>query len=515
MPSDVPGLGLHGRRHECDMLDGLLTTARQGRSGVVVVRGEAGIGKTALLDYVSERAQDCRIVRTTGVESEMELAFAGLHQLCALMLDRLPHLPTPQREALSTAFGMSSGKPPDCFLVGLAVLSLLAEVAEDQCLVCVVDDAQWLDPVSAQMMAFVARRLLAERVVMVFAVRRTSDGDAFSGLGELSVGGLADVPARALLDSVIRAPLDEQIRQRIVAETAGNPLALLELPRGMTPAQLAGGFGLPDTMPIANRIEQGFIRRLKPLAADTRRLLLTAAAEPVGDASLLWRALANFGIGIEAVAPAQAAGLIEDGAQIRFRHPLVRSAVFRAAAARDLQDVHRALADVTDSQLDPDRRAWHRARAAVGPNESVARELEQSADRARARGGVAAAGAFLRRATELTPDAALRGARALAAAQATFDAAAPETALELLAVAELCPLDSLARAKVERLRAELSFALGHPHDAPKLLLDTARQLEPLDAELSRDTYLEVLGAGTFAGRLALDGWLSDAADACS
>jgi DNA-binding CsgD family transcriptional regulator len=499
-PSD-PGPGLRGRRSECDVIDRLLEGALAGRSEVLVLRGEAGIGKTALLEYLLERASDCRIARAAGVESEMELAFAGLQQLCAPLLDRLGRLPGPQGEALGTAFGLTSGPPPDRFLVGLAVLSLLAEVAEEQPLVCVVDDAQWLDRVSAQTLVFVGRRLLAERVALVFAVRVPSDEAELSGLPELVVDGVSGDDARALLDSAIAGPVDEPVRDRIVAETRGNPLALLELPRGLTPAELAGGFGLPDSMPLAGRIEQGFLRRLEPLTVETRRLLLTAAADPVGDATLLWRAVERLGIGPDAAAAAEAAGLIEIGARVRFRHPLVRSAAYRAASWDERRQVHRALAEVTDPQLDPDRRAWHRAHAAVGPDEEVAGELERSAARAQGRGGVAAAAAFLARATELTPDPARRAARALAAAQGKFEVAAPDAAYDLLAIAEAGPLDALQRARLERLRGQLAFARRRGNDAPPLLVEAANRLEPLDAGLARQTYLDAFGAAIFVGRL--------------
>ncbi|GAB2961659.1 LuxR family transcriptional regulator [Streptomyces pseudoechinosporeus] len=473
---------------------------------MLVLRGASGIGKTALLDYLVVRASRCRIVRAAGVESEMELAFAGLHQLCAPMLDRLEHLPGPQGDALGTAFGLSAGGTPDRFLVGLAVLGLLSGAAEEQPLVCLVDDAQWLDRASAQVLAFVARRLLAESVALVFAVREPSEEQVqeqeLAGLPELVVKGLSVDDAHALLDSAIPGRLDERVRDRIVAETHGNPLALLELPRSLTAAELAGGFGLPDARPLASRIEQSFLRRIQPLPVDTRRLLLTAAAEPVGDVTLLWRAAERLGIKADAAAPAESAGLIEFGARVRFRHPLVRSAAYRAAGVPERQEVHRVLAEATDPRSDPDRRAWHRAHAAVGPDEAVAGELERSADRAQGRGGVAAAAAFLERATELTPDPARRGARALAAAQAKFEAAAPDVAYELLATAELGPLDELQRARLARLRAQIVFARSRGSDAPPLLLDAAKRLEPLDRGLARETYLEALGAAVFAGRLS-------------
>jgi DNA-binding CsgD family transcriptional regulator len=496
------GLALRCRRNETKALDRLLADARKDHSGVVVLRGEAGVGKTALLDYLAERADGFRTTRAVGIESEMELPYAGLHQLCAPLLEGLEDLPAPQREALATAFGISAGEPPDRFLVGLAVLSLVSEAAEAQPLLWIVDDAQWLDRVSAQTLAFVARRLFAERTVLAFGLRDPGGDQEFAGLPELVVMGLADADAGALLDSVISGPVDQRVRDRIVAETRGNPLALLELPRGLSPAELAFGFGLTNTMPLASRIEEGFLRRLEPLSDDARRLLLTAAAEPGGDDALLWRALGQLGIGHEAAAAAEATGLIEFGARVRFRHPLVRSTTYRSASLLDRRDVHRALAEVTDPDVDPDRRAWHRAHAAVGPDEGVAAELERSADRAQARGGVAAAAAFLEEAVRLTLDPAHRAERALAAAQAKYHAGSPEAALALIAMAEAGPFDELRRARVDLLRAQIAFATTRGSDAPPLLLKAGEQLEPLDIGLARETYLEAFTAAVIVGRLS-------------
>jgi DNA-binding CsgD family transcriptional regulator len=490
---------LLGRGPECAALDRLLGAVRAGQSGALVVRGEPGVGKTALLEYAVEQAAGCRVVRAAGVESEMEVAFAALHQLCAGLLDRRDTLPEPQRDALAVAFGLKSGTPPDRLFVGLAVLGLLSEAAAERPLVCVVDDAQWLDRESAHALAFVARRLMAESVAVILAARATGEDDGLTGLPELRVEGLADADARALLASALPGPMDERVRDRIVAETHGNPLALLELPRGMTPAELAGGFALSEAMPLAGRIEAGFVRRVESLPADTRRLLLAAAVEPVGDVTLLWRAAARLGVGPDAATPAEGAGLIEIGARVRFRHPLVRSAASRAADAGDLREVHCALADVTDPDLDPDRRAWHRARATVGPDEAVAGELERSAARAHARGGLAAAAAFLERAAELTPDPARRGARALEAASAKIDVGAPDAARELLAAAELAPLDALRRARLQHLQAALEFNWRRRSDALPLLLTAARRFEPLDVGRARETYLDAIGAAIFAG----------------
>jgi DNA-binding CsgD family transcriptional regulator len=509
----LTGAVLRGRSDEREALDRQLQRVRAGQSSVQVVRGEAGVGKTALLDYVAEQASGCRIARIAGVESEMELAFAGLHQLCAPMLGGLDGLPGPQRDALRVAFGIQDGDAPDRFIVALAVLSLLADAAEVEPLVCLVDDVQWLDRASAQTLAFVARRLLAERIAMVFAVREPSEVNELAGLPELDVAGLADGDARSLLASALPGRLDERVLDRIVAETRGNPLALLELPRGLTPAELAGGFGLPDARPLASRVEEAFVQRVRTLPPETQRLLLVAAAEPVGDVSLLWRAAEQLGIRGDAGRPAEAAGLIELGIRVRFRHPLMRSAAYRAADFRDRQEVHRALAEATDPDTDPDRRAWHRAQAASGPDEEVAAELERSADRAQARGGASAAAAFLARAAELTPDPAARGSRAVAAAQAKFDAAAADAALELLATAELTPLDELQRARLERLRAAVAFARTRGSDAPALLLSAARRLEPLDAAMARETHLEAVAAAMYAGRLADGPGVREAAEA--
>jgi DNA-binding CsgD family transcriptional regulator len=493
---------LRGRRDECAALDQALQRIRAGQSAVLVVRGEAGIGKTALLEHAAEHASDCKVIRAAGVEAEMELAFAGLHQLCAPVLDGLEGLPAPQQDALRVAFGLREGDTPDTFLVALAALSLLAEAAEAQPLVCLFDDAQWLDRASAQVLAFVARRLLAERIAMVFAVREPSTQDELAGLPELVVAGLPEPDARALLESVVPGLVDARVRDRILAETRGNPLALLELPRGLTPAELAGGFGLPDTRPLAGRIEHSFLARTRQLPAGTQRLLLVAAAEPLGDAGLLWRAAERLGVGADAGGPAEAAGLIELGARARFAHPLIRSAVYRAADPRGRRDAHAALASATDPDLDPDRRAWHRAHATATPDEAVAAMLERSADRAARRSGVAAAAAFLQRAAELTPDPAARAARALAAAQAKLNVADAATAADLVSAARIGPVDALQRAQLDRIAARIAFLRRRGRDAPPLLLDAARRLAPHDAALARETCLEAFEAALLTGRLA-------------
>ena len=498
-----PGSGLAGRRAECRVLDRLLEAVRAGESRVLVVHGEPGAGKSALLEYLAGRAGGFGVLRVAGVQSEMELAFAGLHLLCGPLLGRLDALPGPQVEALRTAFGMSGGPAPDRFLVGLAVLGLLSEVAGERPVLCVVDDAHWLDRASAQVLAVVARRLGAESVGLVFGTRVA--GGELAGLPELAVAGLAEADARVLLEAVLPGPVDAQVRDEIVAETRGNPLALLELPRGLTVAELAGGFGLPAALPLAGPIEDSFRRQIDALPAQARRLLLVAAADPTGDPALMWRAAGRLGVSTQAAGPAAEAGLAEFGGRVRFRHPLVRSAVYRAASAAERQEAHRALADATDPRADPDRRAWHRAQAAVGPDEDVAAELERSAGRAQARGGLAAAAAFWERAAALTPDPARRAERTLAAAQAQLQAGAFGKALELLAMAEAEPLDELQGARADWLRGQIAFASGLGSDAPPLLLKAARRLEPLDPGLARETYLDAWQAAYIAGHLAIGG----------
>jgi DNA-binding CsgD family transcriptional regulator len=489
---------LVGRRSEREAVDRLLEAAREGFGGVLVVSGEAGIGKTALLEYAVEAARSFRVARAVGVEGEMELPYAALQQLCSPNLELMERLPDPQRDALAVAFGLSAGNPANAYLVGLAVLGLVTEAAGQQPVLWLVDDAQWLDRASAQALAFVARRLMAERIALVFATREV--GAPFARLPAIHVGPLGYRDARTLLDAVVQGPVDDQVLERLVAEAHGSPLALLELPRGMTPAQLAGGFGLPGALPVSEQMVNSFTRRLMTLPADAQRLLLVAAADPTGDLALVWRAARRLGIP-EAVAEAvEAEGLLALDARVTFRHPLVRSAVYRSAATELRSEVHLALAEATDPVTDPDRRAWHRALAASAPDEEVADELERSAVRARARGGMAAAAAFLERSSVLTLDPARRASRALAAAQATQQAGALDDALRLLAYAEAGPLDALERARVDVLRAQID-ATDRGSDAPALLLAAAQRLEVLDIGLARQIYLDALLAAVFAGRL--------------
>jgi DNA-binding CsgD family transcriptional regulator len=504
--------GFLDRTSEREVLDRLLARAREGESAVLVVRGEPGIGKTALLRYTARQASGFRVAQVTGVEAEMELPFAGIHQLCAPMLDELDALPSAQQDALNIALGLASGDVPDRFLVGLAVLGLLSAAAEKRPLLCLVEDAQWLDAASGLILGFVARRLLADSVAIVVSVREPNTRHDFDELPELFIRGLGGEDARTLLMSAVPGGLDDRVCDRIVAETRGNPLALLDLPRSMSGAELAGGFELLAA-DLPRQLEERYHQRAGDLPAETQRLLLLAAAEPVGDATLVWRAAQGLGIERSSLAPAEDAQLVEVGGRVRFRHPLVRSAVYRAAPLSERRAAHRALAEATDPDIDPDRRAWHRAHAAVGIDEPVAAELERSADRARGRGGAAAAAAFLAHAAELTPEPAERGRRALAAAQAKFDAGSPDAALELLATAELAPLDELQRARLEWLRAQIAYSRTRGGDAPALLLDAARRLEPLDAAMARETHLDAMAAAMFAGRLGDGPGVREAAEA--
>lgn len=492
---------LRGRAAECNMLDRLADAVLAGESRALVLHGEPGVGKSALMDYFAERTSQCRVVRATGVQQEMELAYAGLHQVCASMSDSMERLPAPQRDALRTAFGLSRGRPPDRFLVGLAVLGLLSDAAGGQPLFCLIDDEQWLDRVSAQILSFVARRLAAESVALIFAARIPS-GD-LAGLPELALQPLHDADARELLDDVLAERLDERVKNQIVAEARGNPLALVELPRALTNRRLAGGFGLPDAVQLPRSAEESIQRQFEVLPGPTRRLLVLAAADPTGDPALVWRAAGHLGIGVDAALPAREAGLWEYATRVRFRHPLVRSAAYQSASPEQRRQVHRALAEATDGQLDPDRRAWHRAHAAQGPDEDVAVELQRSSGRAQARGGMAAAAAFLERATILTSTADKRVDRALAAAWLKLQAGEGNGAADLLSAAEVGPLNDTQQARVDLLRAHLAFVTSRGSDAPPLLLKAAGRLKSVDPNLSRATYLEAFSAALFAGRLAV------------
>ncbi len=491
---------LVGRATERDTLDQVVDAARHGRGSAVVVHGEPGIGKTALLEYMITSARDFQVLRTVGNEAEHELPFAALQQLCAPGLTDLSQLPEPQRDALRVTFGLVTGAPPDRLLVSLAVLSLLSQHANGHPLLCVVDDTQWLDRESAQAFAFVARRLATESIAFAFGSRAITE--VIRGLPTLEVVELDRATSLALLRSVLLDRVDENVLERVVAETRGNPLALLELPHGLTPAKLYGGFALPVSVPIAGRIEASFRRRLANLPSQSRRLLLVAAAEPTGDPALVWRAAAQVGVTGSAADAVENEGLLDMSTRVTFRHPLVRSAIYHAATPAERRDVHRALAAATDPSLDPDRRAWHLAQAASHPDENVAAELERSAGRAQARGGLAAAAAFLERSAELTLEAAPRASRALVAAEAKRQSGALDDALALAAIAERGPLDDSQRAQLDVLRARVSLGSDRGSDAPILLVRAAQRLQQIDASQARDTYLDAITAALFAGRLA-------------
>jgi len=505
---------LRGRLAEREELDRALGSVRAGESAVLVVRGEAGMGKTTLLGYVAEQASGCRVAQIAGVESELELPFAALHQLCSPMFDLIPTLPDPQQQALHVAFGHSTGAAPDKFVVGLAVLGLLAEAAAKLPLVCVVDDAQWLDEASGKVLGFVARRLVAESVLMVFAIREPTDQQVLAGMPAITLDGLGPEDAQALLSAAVPGRLDRMVRDRIVAETRGNPLALLELSRSGR-AGLMGGFGLPTSG--AGDLQDLYVRRVRAMPETTRTLLLLAAADPTGDATLLWRAAQRLGLGKEAAAAAEEDGLIEIGARITFRHPLIRSAAYAAGTADDRRAVHLALAAATDPEVDAERRIWHRAVATTAPDEEVAAELEQAAVRVETRGGAAASAAMLQRAVALTPEPGQRAERALAAAQAHLDAGAFDAGLALLAEAEADAVDDLQRARVDLVRGLVDRAARSGREAPVALLRAARRLEALDLRLSRHTYLDAWSAALVAGDLALaEGSLPNvSAAACS
>src|SRR6516165_3330803 len=494
-------LGFFGRTRERERIDAMLTRARDGQSTVLVIRGEPGIGKSALLRYAARQASGLRTAEVDGVQAEMELPFAGIHRLCAPLLDGLDVLAAPQQHALGVAMGIASGDAPDKFLVAVAVLNLLAATAEQRPLLCLVDDAQWLDAASMQALGFVARRLLAEPVAMVFALREPTGTRALDGLPQLVVEGLDEPHARALLSRAVPGRLDDLVRDRIIAETGGNPLALMELSRSMSPSERAGGFAPPASSDLPSRLEERYLRRVAELPEETRRLMLLAAAEPLGDAATLWRAAERLSADPGALVPAREAGLLEIDDRVRFHHPLVRSAVYRAASLDERRRVHDALAEVSDHELAADRRAWHRALAAVEPDEAVAAELDRCAERAQRRGGLAAAAALLERATALTPEPTLQAGRALAAAESSFQAGGFDAAQRLLATAESAPLDGFQRARAALLRGHAAVVAAYGNEAAASLLDAARQLEPFDVSLARRAYLTAWSAAVTAHHL--------------
>jgi DNA-binding CsgD family transcriptional regulator len=503
------GVGFLGRTRERDRLEAMLSQARVGQSAVLVVRGEAGIGKTALLRYAARQASGLRTAEIEGIQAEMELSFAGIHRLCAPMLAGLEVLAEPQQNALRVAFGAASGDAPDRFLVAVAVLNLLSSIAEKRPLLCLMDDAQWLDAASVQALGFVARRLVAEPIAMIFSLREPITTRALDGLPQLAVHGLDEPDARALLSRAVPGPLDDRIRDRIIAETEGNPLALIELSQRMSRSERAGGFAPRAGSDLPSQLEERYRRSISALPAATRRLMLVAAAEPLGDAGLLWRAADRLSIDPGALAPATEAGLLDIGDRVRFHHPLVRSAVYRAASLDERRRAHNALAEASDPDLAAERRAWHHALAAAAPDESVAADLERSAGRAQSRGGLPAAAALLERATGLTPDPAVQATRALAAAELTFEAGEFEATKRLLATAESSSLDGFQRARTALLRGHVALVYAYGGDAPSLLLHAARELEAFDVSLARRAYLTAWGAAVSANHLGGAGVLAE------
>ena len=507
---------LVGRPAEREVLGGLLARAAEGYSGALVLRGEPGVGKTALLDetVAAAVATGMQTARLTGVEPETQLGYAGLHRFLLPFADQLERLPAPQREALRSTFGLVAGPSADRFLVALAVLTLLADVASQVPLVCVVDDAQWLDPESLVALGFVARRLYAERVVLLFAVREP-DGQlsALAGLPELAVGGLEGPAAMDLLLSLAPGRLSPSVGARIVAGTGGNPLALAELARELSPAQLAGAEALPEPLPAGGSLEKVFSRRVSRLPPETRLLLAVAAAEPAASAALVWRAAGKLGIDPEAAATADVGGLAEFTPRVEFRHPLIRSVVYHSMPLRQRRRIHQALAAVADGDERPDRMAWHLGMAAVGPDEAVAARLEQAAGRARERGGYAATVTFLTRAADLSADRGLRGGRLLAAAEAALTAGQSSRAGVLLEAATPQLGGPLARAQARRLDGRIRFALGQARETSSVLLEAARALAPIDPYSAREALLEALEAAVYAGWSASQAVLAEIAGA--
>jgi DNA-binding CsgD family transcriptional regulator len=506
---------LVGRSAEREALGGLLARAADGYSGALVLRGEAGAGKTALLDetVAAAVAGGLRTARLTGVEPETQLGYAGLHRFLLPFADHLERLPDPQRDALRSTFGLVAGPPADRFLVALAVLTLLAEAASAVPLVCVIDDLQWLDPESVVVLGFVARRLYAERVVLLFAVREPAgELPALAGLPELVVAGLAEDAALELLASLAPGRLSPAVGARIVAETGGNPLALVEVAGELSPDQLAGAEALPEPLPAAGSLEQAFGRRVRRLPAEARLLLAVAAAEPTASEALLWRAAGQLGIDPDAAAAADLGDLAEVDSQVAFRHPLVRSAVYYGIPLGQRRLIHQALAAVEDGS-EPDRVAWHLGMAAVGSDEAVAARLEQAAGRARDRGGYAATVTFLTRAAELSAGEGPRAGRLLAAAEAALIAGQPFRAGALLEEATPNLGDPLARAQARRLQGTLRLALGRADEAATVLLEAARALAPTDVRGAREALLEALRAALYVGWSASQAVLAEIADA--
>jgi DNA-binding CsgD family transcriptional regulator/tetratricopeptide (TPR) repeat protein len=504
----MDGSALIGRTAERARLQQEVQKARGGHAAVLVLRGSQGLGKTALLEHAVSRASGFRVLRTRAVVSETQLPYAALQVLCAQLLDDIGQLPSVQRDALATAMGQLRGSDPDRFLVGLATLNLLAAAAGSRPLLCVIDDAQWLDQPSAQALAFVARRLESKPVVLLFATRNQADVGGLHGLPELRLQGLSHVETRLLLARSIPVPIDPIVADRIVEETRGNPLALLELTRAASAAELAGGFGLSPSRDLSPQVGEELLQQVIALPPQSRRLLLTAAAEPLGDPRLLWRAAAELQLPRAAAGPLRSEGLLSLAPRVVFRRPLLRFAVHQLATDEERRDVHFALALVTDPARDPDRHVWHLAHAADGPDEGLASELERLAPVARRRGGLPAAAAFLEQATMLTLDPGRLADRAIAAAEAKRTAGADHDATRLLSTAEMYLLDDQRQGRLQRQRAHISSP-GNPD----ILVEAARRMQADRPDLARATYLEAIAASMTAGRLQPAGRSAEIAEA--
>jgi DNA-binding CsgD family transcriptional regulator len=496
---------LRGRSRECAQINALVQNASRGTGGSLIFRGEAGIGKTSLLDYAASGRTGFRVARVGGVESEVELPYAALHQLCGKMLHLADRLPPPQADALGIALGQKSGEVPDRFHVSLAVLGLLSEAAREQPMLCLIDDAQWIDQPSLFALAFAARRVDADSLALVFTTRESLS--SMAGIYEVTVGGLPDTDARELLASVVPGQLDERVRDQIIAETRGNPLALLELPHGLNTEELAGGFGFPKPVALSSRLEDGFLRRVRGLPEPTQLLLLLAASEPLGDPELLRRAGRALGLTDGHAVAAEVEGLFQIRERATFRHPLVRSAIYRAAPEDDRHRVHRALAGATDPDADADRRAWHRAHATFGPDDALADELERSASRAQARGGPSAAAVFLERAAALASDRARRATLIISSAELHYDAGSYRAAGDLLAGVNVEPLADLHQVRAERLRSRLLLGTQGSSAASRQLMQAAQRFESHDIEVACDTYLDAFVAASAVGASSVgDTW---------